>query len=148
VKGQLGTDKLPCHVFWATKGDWDQTVLSLIRVFYLDRRNKEAQILLPDTVKHIQEDLLTADGPRGPTSYSIIFDCGNQEEDTGSAQVRLFRRLWRDDTLRAVAGAGLADVLDRLKIPFLPDILRFLASLLSEGISSAFAFRKPKTTFS
>jgi hypothetical protein len=142
VKGQLGTDKLPCHVFWATKGDWDQTVLSLIRVFYLDRRNKEAQILLPDTVKHIQEDLLTADGPRGPTSYSIIFDCGNQEEDTGSAQVRLFRRLWRDDTLRAVAGAGLADALDRLKIPFLPDILRFLASLLAQAEKSVKEFVK------
>jgi hypothetical protein len=125
VKGQLGTEKLPCvrlsfvppeaSVTMGT-GEWDATLKALIRIIYLHEHNKSRAILndspnltgsniseeRKSTVQYIKEHLLTADGPPGLTSYGLL-QCGNQEKSTGNAQERAAERAWLDDTLPAVA---------------------------------------------
>jgi hypothetical protein len=103
VTGQAGSSDLPCHVFGGTtKGEWDVVVRDLTRVFYLNARNSERRILFDDVATYVQEKLLTLDGPPGLASYSL-FQCGNQEEHTGSAQDRADERSWLGDTVDSVA---------------------------------------------
>jgi len=101
VKGQPGTDGAPCHIFGKSPGDWDVDVRDLTRVVYLNMRNSERHILFEDVAKYVSDQLLTLSGPPGLTSYSL-FQCGNQENSTGSPQERAAERSWLNDTLDSV----------------------------------------------
>jgi hypothetical protein len=115
VLGQVGTENLPCidlsivppRVFDARPGEWDAALWSITRIFYLHRQNKERNILddgdgADSTRKHIQEQLMTLDGPLGTPSIGLL-QCGNPERSTGSARDRADERSWLDDTLPTVS---------------------------------------------
>ncbi len=129
---QLGTTGLPCHVVGGTtNGDWDPDVRDLTRIFFLDQLNKDRHILDDATVKHIQDDLLTADGGPGLASYAL-YQCGDTERDTGTAKERLARRNWLTDTLGDVLkdGEGLqAWLLSHIPLP------EWLIRLIAEYIA-------------
>ena len=139
---QLGTSGLPCHgnVLDKTNGDWDPDVRDLTRIFFLDQLNKDQHILDPATVKHIQDDLLTADGGPGLASYAL-YQCGDTERDTGTAQERLARRNWLTDTLGDVLkdGENLQDwLLSHIPLPeWLIRVLAAYVALSSGGFATA-----------
>jgi hypothetical protein len=97
VKGHLGTEKLPCGLGNTGDGEWDVSIRDLIRIVYLDR-DSHNPILIEDTKNHIINDLITVSGPLEEESYSL-FECGNQENDTGSPQERADERSWTDSGL-------------------------------------------------
>ena len=100
VDGQMGTDKAPCHgkgilAGEGTHGDWDMTVRNLTRIVYLDDRYGRT-VLNPVVRDHIENDLLTADGPPADPTYPL-WGCGNTQESTGTSQDRADERGWVDD---------------------------------------------------
>jgi hypothetical protein len=108
ANGYVGTDKMICGFFRKpsgelaadpvselTPGDWDVVVRDLLRVTFIDR-NARNLVLAPATQTHIFNHLLTISGPLEEESYSI-FECGNQERDTGSAQERADEDSWTND---------------------------------------------------
>jgi hypothetical protein len=131
VKGQPGTDGSACHIFGKSTGDWDVDVRDLTRVLYLHMRNSDRHILLDDVAKYVSDQLLTLSGPPGLTSYSL-FQCGNQENSTGSPQDRAAERSWLDDTLNSVG-----DVFDWLwKRIALLIVLLAVAGVLAAVVSA------------
>jgi hypothetical protein len=96
-EGRMGTEKLPCGLGNTGAGEWDVSIRDLIRIVYLDRGSPNP-ILNPDTTNHIINDLISVSGPLEEESYSL-FECGNQEDDTGSPQERADERSWTEDGL-------------------------------------------------
>jgi hypothetical protein len=108
----LGSSGLPCRLNLfdpKTDGDWDVSVRNLTRIFHLNRTfgrkflDPQAEtgnfttLLEHDTAKRIQLDLIPVDGFSGEASYSP-FECGNQENSTGSPQDRNDEHKWADET--------------------------------------------------
>jgi hypothetical protein len=100
---QMGTTGLPCiPVIGATSapfkggskaliishGEYDVDMREIVRALYMGSKKgfSGAMALDESTRQHIVSDLLIAKGPPGPDDYSLIYDCGNREDSTGSAQ--------------------------------------------------------------
>jgi hypothetical protein len=101
VIDQLGSSDVPCHVYLSgkTKGEWDVSVRNLTRLAYLNARNvlhQAPEIIHPDALKNLQEELLNADGGPADEKYALS-DCGNKENSTGSSQDRVDEKDWTDE---------------------------------------------------
>jgi hypothetical protein len=89
VVGSMGTDGLSCmQIGPKRQGDWDQSLIELIRMAYLQDRYF---VLDWPTSEKLRNDLLTTDGPPADESYPLT-GCGNTEESTGTAQERADNR--------------------------------------------------------
>lgn len=112
---QLGSSQLPCywadptHVFdgkhfTQTHGEWDATLRVLLRLYYLDADDRASTVIIDDAANNryartnVRENLLSVDGSPAQESYSL-FQCGNQERSTGSAEDRADDHTWVDDAL-------------------------------------------------
>jgi hypothetical protein len=85
--GNSGTSGLPCSfVDTAGPGDWDMAVISLVRAVYLNKLFGGGAIG-EKAGKHVFDNLLTISGEMMSDSYGP-HECGNGENDTGSAQDR------------------------------------------------------------
>ena len=100
-KNHLGSSDLPCYIIFMTDGEWDVTVRQLTRAVYLDGMWWQHPLIRPDVRAHITNDLLAADGRPGLDSYSI-FQCGNTERSTGSAEDRAEDSKWTSEALDSV----------------------------------------------
>lgn len=89
-----GSDGLPCQVIGkAAKGDWDMTVYQLTRLVYLARGDRA--LFHPRTLGKLDQ-LLTLSGPLQGESYGL-YQCGNPDNTTGSAQDRADEADFYDD---------------------------------------------------
>lgn len=89
-----GSDGLPCQVIGkAAKGDWDMTVYQLTRLVYLARGDRA--LFHPSTLGKL-DHLLTLSGPLQGESYGL-YQCGNPDNTTGSAQERADEADFYDD---------------------------------------------------
>ncbi|MGE0237278.1 MAG: hypothetical protein AB7F09_08200 [Parvibaculaceae bacterium] len=110
VVGHPGTTGLPCRVLGsAGEGDWDMSLIGLVRMLYVDRQTG-ANAIEPKTRDYVIANLLTVSGPLEPESYGM-FQCGNQERDTGPPQERADESAFYDDGL----WDDLGDLLDWFK---------------------------------
>jgi hypothetical protein len=103
-----GTNGLPCNLGEAgtVTGDWDFRMKPLMRILFLDQMpdGRQGPPVLSDTVgsdgflippdfaalstsDYIKQQLITVSGSAGPDSYAWEA-CGDNENDTGSAQDR------------------------------------------------------------
>jgi hypothetical protein len=98
VVGSMGTDKLKCMQLGPERqGDWDMSLIELIRMTYLEDRYGPDLLTFP-VREYLRNKLLTADGPPADESYSLL-GCGNTEESTGTAEERADERSSLEETL-------------------------------------------------
>jgi hypothetical protein len=88
-----------------TEGEWNVVVRDLTRIYMINERTGRSALYEP-TRLHIRNDLLTIDGPPGQEGYNL-FECGNQEESTGSPEERAEVDQYRDDLLDDIGDAGI-----------------------------------------
>ena len=89
-----GSSGLPCHVVGKpTPGDWDMAVYLLTRVVYLARGERA---LFTDATRAKLDHLLTLSGPLQGESYGL-YQCGNPDNSTGSAEERAAEADFYDD---------------------------------------------------
>jgi hypothetical protein len=127
--GQVGSSDLPCHlaIDASTKGEWDVKVRDLVRVYYLNPTDDAVSLVLDDKVQqHLFNDLLSISGPLGDASYSL-FQCGDQEDSTGSPDDRADNTSDGGSFIGSVGDAG-SWLLRRLAL-----LLLFAAALLTLG---------------
>jgi hypothetical protein len=142
-----GTSGLPCNLYEAgtVTGDWDFRMKPLMRLLYLDQLpdGRQGRPVLSDTVgsdaflippdfaslstsDYVKQQLITVSGSAGPDSYAWEA-CGDNENDTGSAQDREDEHDVGSDILNSLGG-DLTWLLRRL-----------LFILIILGISGVFA---------
>lgn len=98
VVGTMGTDGLKCMQRGPEKkGDWDMSLIELVRMAYLEERYGPDLLTFP-VREYLRNKLLTADGPPADGSYSLL-GCGNTEESTGTAEERADERSSLEETL-------------------------------------------------
>lgn len=89
-----GSSGLPCHaVGKPTPGDWDMAVYQLTRLVYIARGVPD--LFLNDTRAKLDQ-LLTISGPLQGDSYGL-YQCGNPDNTTGSAEERAAEADFYDD---------------------------------------------------
>jgi len=134
---QLGSSDLPCYPFSLlkkTEGEYDVNVREILRAVYLGRGWpgwRGEQVIEPGTYDHVMRELLTVRGSPGPESYSVLYDCGNREEETGSPQEYADRQDWIDRAMGSLGKAG--EYLAKRAAFLLPLLWPFLGPHLGVG---------------
>jgi hypothetical protein len=89
-----GSSGLPCHVVGKpTPGDWDMAVFQLTRLVFLARN---VRALFDSQTLTKLNQLLTLSGPLQGESYGL-YQCGNPDNTTGSAEERAAEADFYDD---------------------------------------------------
>jgi hypothetical protein len=89
-----GSTGLPCRIVGApTPGDWDMAVYQLTRLVYLARGDRT---LFTDATRARLDQLLTLSGPLQGQSYGL-YECGNPDNSSGSAEERAAEADFYDD---------------------------------------------------
>ena len=92
-----GTDGAPCRVVGVVHGDYDMSVISYVRAYYLDRKGSGAFYKVKATREHVFGQLLTISEDLNDESYGF-FQCGGaSDKQTGSPQERADAAHWYDD---------------------------------------------------
>lgn len=126
--GNPGTTGLPCSfVDKAGHGDWDMTVIALLRAVYLDR-NLGTAAIAPATNVYVFNHLLTISGSLEPPTYGL-HECGNTENDTGPPGERSDEDDFYDDDFFR----GLGDIFDWL----LKWLVVVVAAAVAVGVAAA-----------
>jgi hypothetical protein len=134
---QLGSSELPCYPFSKlneTEGEYDVNVREILRAVYLGRGWPEwwgERVIEPETYDHVMRELLTVRGSPGPESYSVLYDCGNREEETGSPQEYADRQDWIDRAMGSLGKAG--EYLAKRAAFLLPLLWPFIGPYLGVG---------------
>jgi hypothetical protein len=124
-----GSDGLTCHVKGkAAKGDWDMKVYQLTRLVHLARGDRT--LFAPSTLRKL-EQLLTLSGALQGESYGL-YQCGNPDNTTGSAQERADEADFYDDGFFSDVG----DLLEWLAA-FLAIVLIAVAAAIAVAAVSA-----------
>jgi hypothetical protein len=123
---QMGTSGDPClpavgalsapfkggtKVLVESHGEYDVDMREIVRALYMGSRKTRVGLMALDeaTRQNIISKLLIAKGPPGREDYSLIYDCGDRENSTGSAQDYVDSQSWLKR-----AGDSLDDVGDYL----------------------------------
>jgi hypothetical protein len=79
-----------------THGEYDVDIREIVRALYMgSRRTRDGSMALDEaTRQYIVSNLLIAKGPPGPEDYSIIYDCGDRENSTGSPRDYVDSQSW------------------------------------------------------
>ena len=117
-----------------TEGEYDVNVREILRAVYLGRGWpgwRGEQVIEPATYDQVMRELLTVRGSPGPESYSVLYDCGNREEETGSPQEYADRQDWMDRAMGSLGKAG--EYLAKRAAFLLPLLWPFLGPYLGVG---------------
>jgi hypothetical protein len=115
-----GSAGLPCHVVGAPPhGDWDMSVYQLTRLVFLARADRA---LFTEDTRAKLDQLLTLSGPLQGESYGL-YQCGNPDNTTGSAEERAAEADFYDDGFFDHVG----DLVEWL-LAFLSVVLIFVAA--------------------
>jgi hypothetical protein len=120
----------------ASHGEYDVDMREIVRALYMgSRKTRDGSPALDEaTRQYIISNLLIAKGPPGPETYSLLYDCGDRENSTGSAQDYVDSQSWLKR-----AGDSLDDAGDYLLKRWLFLLaLYFLGPLQSAGYHALF----------
>jgi hypothetical protein len=174
-----GTSGLPCNLGEAgtVTGDWDFRMKPLMRLLFLDQMSdgQQGRPILSDTVgsdaflippdfaalstsDYVKQQLITVSGSAGPDSYAWEA-CGDNENDTGSAQDREDEHDVGSDILNSLGGdltwllrrlifilifLGITGVLAAAALEFGAGVLAVVAIGVA-GVAAIMALRIPET---
>lgn len=138
-----GTKGDPCYgPFGAVAGDWDMALRDLTRIAFLIKRyhfDSDPQFL--GAYQHLRNELLNLDGGPVAESRNVLFSCGNQQNDTGTAQERADNRGFGDDISHPTSFPDWLKylLLVLLALAALAALALAAASLLGAAVNAALA---------
>jgi len=129
----LGSSDLVCLTkpSFSSSGEFDVEVRELIRVLYMGGPSG-ANILTPEAVSHMYNEMLATRGPPSDDDYSLIFDCGAPARDElGSPEDTADSHSFLNEL-----GHDIGDVFDWLKKSLVKYAVAAIASPASLGASA------------